>query len=103
MDEPDGFYSRLSSVSFLSCFFFFFKFSFILQMTKVRVVRERNYPKRIDTVFKICEDYVTIEVIYYNEKFDLVLALNLRILAQSKLLRVRLDKKACQSFGRCSL
>lgn len=74
------------------------KLSFILQMTKVQVVRERNYPKRIDTVFKICQDYVMIEVIYYNEKFDLVSALNLRILAQSKLLRVRLDKKTCHSI-----
>lgn len=67
MDEADGFYFRLSLVSFLS-WFFFSKLSFILQMTKVRIVRERNYPKRIDTVFKICEDYVTIEVTFITMK-----------------------------------
>lgn len=41
-------------------------------MIKVLVVGERSYSKRVDKVFEIFQDYVTIEVIYHNEKFDLV-------------------------------
>jgi hypothetical protein len=41
-------------------------------MIKVLVVGERSFRKRIDKVLKIFQDYVMIEVIYYNGKFDLV-------------------------------
>lgn len=68
-------------------------------MIKVLVLGEGSYSRRIDTVFKSARIMGTIEVIYYNEKFDLVSALNLRMLAKSKLLRDRLEEKACHSFA----